>query len=677
MERLVGIDVGGTFTDFVYLEDGAVRLLKVPTTPEDQSLGILEGLHRLGVDAGAGVIHGTTVATNALLERRGARTALLTTAGFSDVLAIGRQHRPHLYQLNPDRPEPLVPTSWRFDIPERLDRSGTTILPLDEIAVRRAIVAMGDAGIESVAIVYLFSFLDDSHERRTAELIRSITPGLYVTRSSALLPEYREFERTSTTVVNAYVRPLVDRYLRRLSSALGGRSLRMMQSNGGTADAATAAEQAARLVLSGPAGGVVGAFAVAQHATGMDKPFLLTFDMGGTSTDVALCPGELPRSSDSHVADLPLRLPSIDIHTVGAGGGSIAYLDAGGALRVGPESAGAYPGPACYGRGGIRPTVTDAHLVLGRLHPDDFFEAIGLRLDVALARGAIRSVSEPLGLSVEQAALGMLRIADSTMERALRRVSVECGHDPRDYLLVPFGGAGPLHACALAESLGLHRILLPLNPGVLSALGLALAEPMNDASRALLQPADALRRDLSPMTSAIGELAQALVASQPDFARRGRIEAMLDLRYSGQSYELAVPLHLPVTAVAFDAAIDAFHDRHRQTFGYATSEAPVEAVAVRVNLTAPRFTFRWPTPAPATAGSAWVGLRSVTLGPTGATEIPVYDRSRLGAGASLEGPAVVTQYDTTTLILPGWRGNTDQKGHFWLNRNGEHRSNDA
>ena len=350
--ELVGIDVGGTFTDFVWLVDGELRVFKESTTPNDQSLAILRGLQALGVDAEARVVHGTTVATNALLEHRGAKTALLTTSGFADILAIGRQNRPHLYKLTQVRPAPLVPPSLRLEVSERLDASGQVLMPLDEEGVRTAVQTLQDEGVESIAIVFLFSFLNPSHERKTAQIVQALLPEIHVSCSSDLLPEYREYERTAATVINAYVQPLVAKYLARLKMSLGKRTLHVMQSSGGAIGIDKATYEGARLVLSGPAGGIVGAFEVAKTANDDDKPLIITFDMGGTSTDVALCPGILPRTAESGIAGLPLRFPSADIHTVGAGGGSIARVDAGGVLRVGPESAGAMPGPACYGRGG-------------------------------------------------------------------------------------------------------------------------------------------------------------------------------------------------------------------------------------------------------------------------------------------------------------------------------------
>ncbi|WP_457652560.1 hydantoinase/oxoprolinase family protein [Rhodocaloribacter sp.] len=679
----VGIDVGGTFTDFVWLDDGRLTVHKGPTTPRDQSRAIVEGLDALGVAGDAAVVHGTTVATNALLERRGARTALLTTEGFADVLAVGRQNRPHLYRLSQRRPPPLVPAARRFEAPERLDAHGRTLTPLDEDAVARVAERLAAEGIESLAVVFLFSFQNPAHERRAAGIIRARCPGVMLSLSSEILPEYREYERTATTVVNAYVQPLVARYLARLDEALGARAAaqgrppgtcRVMQSNGGAIGLRQAAAQAARLVLSGPAGGVVGAFALARQALNTETPAIITFDMGGTSTDVALCPGAMPHTSESVIAGLPLRLPTIDIHTVGAGGGSIAHVDAGGVLRVGPESAGADPGPVCYGRGGERPTVTDANLVLGRLHPDRFLGGSdAVRLDASAARDALARLGRRLGLSPEAAALGVLRVANATMERALRRVSVERGHDPRAHTLVPFGGAGPLHACDLADALGIRRVFVPPHPGVLSALGLLMADVVYDASHAVLRPAAALLEDPTPLR----EAADALGASVRDVLRKDGFEAValdlrLDLRYAGQSYELDVPLGAPLSGASVARAVAAFHAAHEKRYGHARADAPVEVVTLRVRGTAPGTPPDLPAepPADADASVARLDPSPVWFGGDAPVRTPGYDRDRLRHGHRFEGPAIVFQYDTTLVVPPGWRVRVDAWRNLWVERGG-------
>ncbi|MFP4228932.1 MAG: hydantoinase/oxoprolinase family protein [Salinivenus sp.] len=656
----IGIDVGGTFTDFVIVGDDGLQVHKEPTT-DPQHRAVVEGIEQMNATDGGPVVHGTTTATNALLERRGARTALLTTEGFADVIAIGRQDRPDLYDLQPSRPPPLVPAERRYEVPERLDAEGHVVTPLDEEAVRRAGRAIVEQEVESVAIVFLHAYRNADHEQRAAALLRE--EGVYVpiTLSSDLLPEYREYERTATTVVNAYVRPPVERYLSRLDEELGDRSVRVMQSTGGTIGIGTAGKEAARLALSGPAGGVVGALGVARRALETDAPRLLTLDMGGTSADVALCDGDVPRTAEHTMAGLPLRLPSVDLHTVGAGGGSIARMDAGGSLRVGPESAGATPGPVCYGRGGTAPTVTDAHLVLGRLAADRLLGGSNT-LDVApeAAHAAVAALGETAGLSATEAALGVLRVANATMERALRRVSVERGHDPRDFTLVPFGGAGPLHAAALAEALGIERILVPPSPGVLSALGLLMADVVYDTSRAVLADASTLSTDPQPLRDAAASTAQE-VRAVLDNREALAITWELDLRYAGQSYELGVPLPEALDAAAVRSATSAFHERHRQRYGHADPDSPVEVVTLRAR--GHIATDSLPLPqAPQrdrALADARIGTRPVWFDADGPTTTPTYRREDLQVGHAFDGPAVLHQYDSTVVVPPGWHARVD------------------
>ena len=664
----VGTDVGGTFTDFVVLDDGHLRVHKVPsTTPQHHA--VQTGLSELDVDANAPVVHGTTVATNALLERTGARTALLTTAGFRDVLAIGRQHRPDLYDLHPTRPAPLVPRDHRHGIPERLAADGSVLTPLDEDAVRACADALADASIESIAVVYLFSYRNPAHEVRTVEILRERLPDVPITRSSAILPEHREYERTATTVVNAYVQPQVARYLNRLADGIGDHPVTVMQSNGGVTALETASEQPARLALSGPAGGVVGALGVARRSLETDTPRLLTLDMGGTSTDVALCNGAVPYTTEHTVADLPLRLPTTDIHTVGAGGGSIAHVDAGGRLRVGPESAGAEPGPAGYGRGGTQPTVTDAHIVLGRIHPEPLADlGSALDLDVEASHRVLADLGAAMGRSPEEAALGVLRIANATMERALRRVSVERGHDPRGDVLVPFGGAGPLHATDLAEALGIDHVLVPPAPGVLSALGLLMADTVYDTARSVLSPADALIDAPAPLQEAAHDATREVRRALEDDTLR--LEPSLDLRYVGQSYELQVPVAASLDSAALRDAVDAFHRKHQQRYGHADPEELVEVVAVRMRGTLPAPPVALPdeprTDAP--IDTAQMHTRPVWFAADGPMETPAYRGDRLQHGHAFRGPAVVHQYDATVVVRPGWTARMDAHRTLHLTR---------
>ncbi len=698
----IGVDVGGTFTDFVVLDNQSLIVHKTPTTPEDQSLAIVRGLQELGLLHGSvvasnslAIVHGMTVATNALLERRGARTALLTTAGFADALVIGRQNRPHLYRLHQQRAPALVQERHRLEIAERLDHTGAVLTPLDETAIPAIVRFLQEEQIESLAIVFLFSFRNPSHERRAAQLIRAQWPDLPISLSSEILPEYREFERTATTVINAYVQPLVARYLEKLARRLEAHtdgaapSIHIMQSNGGVIALEQAAQQAARVVLSGPAGGVVGAFAVAEQAIRAlpdELPFsppggkkainLITFDMGGTSTDVSLCPGRILTTAESTITDLPLRLPVIDIHTVGAGGGSIAFIDVGGALHVGPRSAGAMPGPACYGRGGDLPTVTDANLVLGRLDAEGFLGGAGdVKLDMAAARRVLQRLAETLRFSVEEAALGVVRVANATMERALRRVSVERGYDPRDFILLPFGGAGPLHACELAESLGVSTILCPPHPGVLSAYGMLMADIVSETSQALLLDADALAADLTPLQHALAAMEERLAALLPQQrSAEPRFTAALDMRYKGQSYELTTALSLPLTADALSTTLEAFHGAHAQRYGYAMPEERIEVVTVRLHATladakpAPvvKPIERW---SEADEAVAWI--KPVWFNASGPTPTPFYRREQLRPGHRFHGPAVVLQYDATTLVTPAWSALVDGLGNLWLWRNSQ------
>ena len=669
-QLLVGIDVGGTFTDFVICQNGKIRIHKESTSVNDQSQAIIHGLNRLDVTESDAIIHGTTVATNALLERRGAQTALITTKGFSDVLAIGRQNRPKLYELAQEPTQRLIPHERRFEVAERLGSEGAILDPLDEQDLNQLEERISSADIESIAVCLLFSFLNDAHERKIGQWLHERFPDLHQSLSIDILPEYREYERTATTVINAYVQPLVSRYLLRLSRALAGQTLWIMQSNGGTLASEQAARQGARMVLSGPAGGVVGALGLARQAEQTETPHIITFDMGGTSTDVALCPGDVPRTTESTICDLPLRLPSTRIHTVGAGGGSMARIDAGGVLRVGPESAGADPGPVCYDNGGATPTVTDANLVLGRLRPDFFLG--GTRsspLDVQSARFALAELGHKLSLSPEEAALGVIRIANITMERALRRVSLEQGYDPRNYTLVPFGGAGPLHACDLAEALGMQNILVPRHPGVLSAMGLLMADVTADASQAILKPIATLLNDPESLAAVVMKLERQVLKRLKTSRSRCRFAASLDMRYSGQSYEITTPMPIPVSAESLAQAASSFHAAHNQRYGYASPDLPVECVTVRIQASLPgaRFSPDIKQAKPNPLSDALVYTKSIWLGTGGPGETPCYDRNRLQPGHRFDGPALIVQYDTTLVVNSSWRVHIDSWGNAVLN----------
>jgi N-methylhydantoinase A len=689
---ILGVDVGGTFTDFCLLDSaGQVRIHKLLTSARDQSEAILQGIADLQAGPETTVVHGATVATNALLERRGARTALITTAGFGDVLEIGRQTRPDLYALHPTRPTPLVPAGWRFAVPERVDRHGTVLVPLDLDAVDDAIHEILDGAIESVAVCFLFSFLNPSHERQVRERILALggDAAPLISLSSDVLPEYREYERTATTVINAYVAPLMSRYLSNLESGLAGRRLRIMQSNGGIISAEAARTLAARTALSGPAGGVVGAFELARLA-GLDSA--ITFDMGGTSTDVALCPGRVQETTEGTIAGLPLRLPIIDIHTVGAGGGSIARLDAGGALRVGPESAGSDPGPVCYGRPEAQEiTVTDANLVLGRLDAHHFLGG-QMILDLDRTRARMQELARRLSLPLEAAAWGVIRVANSNMERAIRTISVERGHDPRRFTLVAFGGAGPLHACELAEALRIPRVLIPPHPGVLSALGMVLADVVKDYSQTVMLPAEAMDAEtLNRLFAPLYERARVdLRAEGLADANQDGIALLpaLDMRYVGQSFELTVDIGNWMLEIGGKQGADTvqspisslqslFHEAHRRRFSYASEGEPVEIVNLRlkaVGRTAkPHFAQQ--ALGDVNPRAAHAGYKQIYFADAGSPHAArpihaaLYERAQLAPGNIIVGPAVVFQFDTTSVIPPSWSASVDG----WGNLVGENR----
>jgi N-methylhydantoinase A len=635
----IGIDAGGTFTDFVVLaEDGALTSFKLRSNPNDPAAVILEGIRRASLPAGQKkngrkpeVIHGSTVATNALLERKGARVALVTTAGFEDVVFIGRQNRPELYNLTPLARKPLLAREMSFGVRERTFFDGTIAEEPRVAELRRLKAELRRAGVESVAICFLHSYSRPENERAALEALGG---DWYLCASHEISPEFREFERTSTTVVNAYVGPLMQRYL----AKLGDGRIEIMQSNGGLISASDAARHAVRTILSGPAGGVIGA-AGAARLSGFTK--VLGFDMGGTSTDVALTDGEPKQTTEATVDGFPIRVPMLDIHTVGAGGGSLARIDAGGMLRVGPESAGADPGPACYGKG-VEAAVTDAHVVLGRL---DTLLGGEMPLDQARAEAAVARVAEPLGLKVDEAAAGILQVANASMERAIRVVSVERGHDPREFALVAFGGCGGLHACDLAEALAIPVVLVPQYAGALSALGMLMADRVRDYAAGVLGQEKQIEkrfRDLEKQ--ARREL------------RGAELERFADLRYAGQSYELTVPWRAEDPGAAF-------HAEHQRLYGYADAARRIEVVTVRVRarVTVERPRLKRP-PVLKGSGSArriWV---------SGAwREIAVAAREAVGTRAQ-QGPALVLDYGSTTLVNAGWSYAVDASGALVLRR---------
>ncbi len=650
----LGVDVGGTFTDLVAIVDGALMTAKVPSTPRDQSEGVMEAVRACGVDPAAVALfaHGMTVATNALLERRGARTALVTTEGFRDILEIGRQNRPSLYNLTRDRPPALIPRELRFTVRERMGPRGA-LQPLDEASLDDVVRKLRAAEIEAVAVCLLFSFLYPDHERRVGDVLRAALPGVRVSLSSEVLPEFREYERFATTAADAYLAPRLAVYLRNLAARVAAAGMPeplVMQSSGGVIPIADASERAAACVLSGPAGGVVGAAYVAELSGYRD---LLTFDMGGTSTDVApIVDGRARTTTETVVAGVPIKLPMVDVHTVSAGGGSIASVDAGGALRVGPRSAGAAPGPVAYNQGGAEPTVTDANLVLGYLADSARLGGtVTLRRDLALQ--ALDRVGTRLGLDATATALGVVRVANAEMVRALKVISVERGLDPRPFALVAFGGAGGLHACALAEELGMTTVLAPKAGGVLSALGLAISDVRRDYVRAL--PMSLRETALDVVESAFDGLERqaARDLTAPDLRR------LADLRYRGQSFELTVE------ADRLEELEVRLHEAHEQRYGYHMEDQPVELVSVRLVAAVPgeKPTLYEPEP----TDGAHVTRRQANF--DGAwVDTPVHDRTRMGRGSTVEGPAIVEFPEATLVVRPGWRGVVDHVGTLVLRR---------
>jgi N-methylhydantoinase A len=702
----IAIDTGGTFTDCVYLKEGVPAVLKVPSTPDDPAQSVLEAIRQIASHDDVEIRHGTTIGTNALLERKGARVAFVTTAGFEDTIAIGRQARQHLYDWMATPTPCIVPKQLRFGVKERVSAEGEVLLAPSQqklLELREKIVA---SGAESVAISLLFSFANPQNEQRVSAALQGMgrsgvnarpnMADLPISISHEILPEFREYERAATVVVNAYLAAKAGAYVHRLETAIiGGRgqmlpcspgrprpgharpsSLYVMQSSGGIISAKIASEEPVRTVLSGPAGGVIGAHRVA-HMAGFEK--IISFDMGGTSTDVALIDARGPQiTNESRISEIPISVPMLDIHTVGAGGGSLAWFDRGGILHVGPQSAGANPGPICYGRG-EQPTVTDANLALNRLDPE-LALAGTIRLDEARTRTFMEKTRGPIS-SVEQFATGIIQLTEAEMEKAIRLISVERGHDPREFTLVAFGGAAPLHACSLARALGIPRVMVPAMPGALSALGILSADVVRDYSRTVMMSVSEASRSLqedSSANSAQSQVAEnnlentfssdanmssALEVHFAELEARGSAEFQsaglagtsirsADLRYLGQGYEINVPVGSEILAT--------FHDAHRKRYGHADKNRRVEVVNVRVRMVAASEPINFPRRSPGTSGSDHAVLKNkkVMFGNEW-METKVFDRSLLLPGNSFIGPAIVHEYSATTLVPPGCKATVD------------------
>lgn len=674
----IGVDVGGTFTDFVLVnaEDGSLSYFKVPSTPDDPSIGIAEGAREMlarfsvsPVDVGF-FGHGTTVATNMLIERRGVTTGLITTKGFRDVLAIGRQTRPSLYDYSVRKPPPLVERFRRLEVDERMDSSGAVLRPLDEAAVAEAVRELMESDVESIAVSFIHAYRNPAHEQQVRRVVERVAPGIYVSISSEVLPEFREFERTSTTVLNAYIGPRMRSYLDRLCSRIASAGISTepltFHSNGGLVPVKTAEQLPVLICLSGPAAGVVGSVAIGAEV-GLTE--IITFDVGGTSTDVSLITDGRPRfTSNRQVAGFPVKVPMIDIHVIGAGGGSIAVLDDTGALKVGPMSAGAVPGPVAYCKGGTEPTLTDAHIVLGRLNPVALLDG-RMKVDRERAAAAIEArIARPLGLSVAAAAHGILRIATANMSRAIRAVSTEHGHDPADFVLFAFGGAGPLHAAEVAEECGIRRVLVPQEPGTLCARGILLS----DISRDFVQTHLAVVSDGT--WALISRLVADMVREGNGWLERERVprecrafRLAIDARYQGQSHDIRVYMDT-VTEADRERFVEVFHRTHRAEYGHEIADLPIEVVNCRVQAVGvvPKGAAR-PVIATESVVGARIDERRVYFGEGhGWLSTGIYRRAALPAMSPLAGPAVIEEMSSTTVVLPGQRASVDATGNILI-----------
>ncbi len=647
----VAVDTGGTFTDFVAIHEGRLLSHKVSSTPKDPSQAVMEGLRELGIKAPDVLLHGTTVGTNAFLTRRGAKVLLVTTAGFEDILFIGRQNRPRLFDFWVTKPAPILKRSQIVGLYERMSPQGEVLTPLctKDLDLLRRLLAEGR--FEAVAVSFLHSYANPLHERRVKEHLAEL--GIHVSISSEVLPEFREFERTSTTILNAYLFPVIARYVQQLRRKLKGTKIFLMQSSGGLMPIEALTRRAVATLLSGPAAGVYGAYSLGQML-GVSK--LITLDMGGTSTDVSLCNGGPTYTSNYELEGYPICLKMIDIHTIGAGGGSLAYFDRAGALRVGPQSAGADPGPVCYARGGTQPTVTDANLVLGRILPHRF---LGGRLSLAkeAAVKALGKLAAQHGFEIEELAQGIIQIVNTNMEQAIKKVSVDRGMDPKDFTLFCFGGAGGLHATALARNLRMSQILIPRLSGVLSALGLLMARPAFSFSRSVFFSGPQVSMEyLAPLLEELAEEALREVARYGYKRETLQAEAEVDLRYQGQSHELTVPFDMRFQ--------ERFHQMHKRLYGYSLPVSPLEAVAVRVHL----FTEPPTIELPKIQGQVLKPAERtrVIVEETQEEDVDVYRWGSLPPEAELKGPVIIVGSYATVWVEPGWRVFTDIYGNLWL-----------
>ena len=672
--KVIGVDVGGTFTDVILIdsETGAQCVHKVPSSPHNQDRAVLAGIdeilsmNTISPEEIGLIVHGTTVATNAMLERKGAKIILLTTKGLEDVLEIGRQQREDIYSLTPSRPEPLVQREDRLGVNERLDSDGNVIKALSQSELEDVIKRISQKDYEALAISLLFSFQNSSHEKILLQEIQK-QDNAYIVASSDVLPEFREFERTSTTVLEAYLGPLVIGYLERLHNSLQTlvpkSRLTVMQSNGGTVLASQTRGRAIGLAISGLAGGVIGGWEIARQNNINNA---ITLDMGGTSCDISAVIGEIIVRPDNEIAGLPLRIPSVDVKTIGAGGGSIAWIDQAGILHVGPQSAGAEPGPASYDKGGEHATITDANVILGRLNPD-YFLGGNIRLNVELAHQAIQNIASKLHMSNEETALGIIRISTENMVQAIREVTVERGSDPRDFVLIPFGGAGPTQAVDIAISLGINKILVPPFPGITSAFGLICTDLRVDLMKTILLKSEQSNLDdLKRTFDALSQEAERKLVEQGVGRKDIRKEMKIDMRYQGQSHELSVAVRLD-TDDLFVESIESFEELHFASFGYKMEGRQIEWVTARIIAHAKTKTgnqFEWKTETKAHP----IGKREIILSGGKKHNADIYRRLDLNVDQKIEGPVIVEQVDTTTFVQDGWFCQQKSNGSLWIRR---------
>ncbi len=645
---IVGVDTGGTFTDFIYKKNGKWEVYKILSTPSNPANAVLKGLKKILGKKPGNITHGSTVATNSILERNGAITALITNKGFEDIIEIGRQNRTKIYDIFYKKNKPLVPSKFRFGIRCRINAKGEDIKDIDEKELKDIIEQLGKNKVESVAVCFLFSFLNNKHEKIVEKYLKEAR--LYYCLSSEILPEFREFERTSTTVINAYVSPKMRNYIASIKSYFNnGSKLRIMQSNGGIISAEVAMKESVRTILSGPAGGVVGAFELGKLA-GFDR--LITFDMGGTSTDVALIDKKLPLTVESEIDGFPIKIPMIDIHTVGAGGGSIAYIDEGGALKVGPISAGADPGPICYGKG-ERITVTDANLYLGRLIPEHFLGG-NMKLDKKRLERFFEKKAKEAGITPLELAEGILEVANSNMERAIRVISVEKGHNPSEFILFSFGGAGGMHASFLAKLLKISKVLIPKNPGILSAIGMILSDIIKDYSQTVMLRDHISFHELKHMFKKLITRARDDLLEEGVFDKSIQLEPHLDMRYVGQSYELIIPFKKDFK--------DLFHKYHKRLYGYSNPEKPTEIVNLRLRargrLDKPIFE-KGTKPTNEIDDKACLGVVNTIFNKKN-HKTEVLNRDYLKYGNKFSGPAIIVEYSSTVVVPPEAEVNIDE-----------------